>query len=88
MKLFDRFIRAIERNSRENERVKLVAELDALDADRDHAVKRIPQIIARLDLLANADIAEYLNRHEPVKSVSQMVEDDATLPEGAWKARA
>ena len=90
MKLFDKLIRAIERNSRQNERRKLVMELEDIMIDRDHENPRIRQIIERMNVLDRADLDSYLNRDKPVKSVSQQIEeDDCGVPDGLvgeWKA--
>lgn len=82
-RFFDRLIRAIERNSRNNERRKLIEELGWLYVDGQHKSPRSKQIVERLDFLAKQDLDSYLKRNKPVKSVSQMVEeDDAGVPEG------
>lgn len=91
MKLFfSRIIRAIERNSRANERRKLTQELEQINHDREWAAHRVRQILDRLNVLGKADLDSYLNRNKPVKSVSQMIEeDDCGVPDGLvgeWKA--
>lgn len=91
MGLLDRFIRAIERNSRSNERRRLIEELEDIYATRDYNDSRAKWIGERLEALGKADLDAYLNRHLPVKSVSQMIEDDCGVPEGLvgeWKAPA
>lgn len=90
MKLLHNIIRAIERNSRQNERHQLVEELDDLYAARDYDSPRIVQIIERLNVLNRDDLQAYMERNQPIKSVSQMVED-AGVPDGLageWKAPA
>lgn len=90
MKWMHKLIRAIERNSRQNERRKLVMELEDIMIDRDHENPRIRQIIERLNVLDRADLDSYLSRDKPVKSVSQQIEeDDCGVPDGLvgeWKA--
>lgn len=92
MNLFQKLIRAIERNSRSNERRYLVEELEDMMIDTyciDHR-SRIHQIEERLRALAKSDLNADLNRNKPLKSVSQMVkEDDCGVPEGLvgeWRA--
>lgn len=84
MNLFDRFTRAIERNSRDNERRNLVAELDQLFIDRDYIEHRIPQAIERLATLREADQeATYGKPAAPKRPIIEIVEDDAT-PAHHW----
>lgn len=76
MKLLSNLIRAIERNSRSNERRQLTEELQDIYICREYDDRRARQIIERLHVLAGEDLSGYLNRNSPVKSVSDMVRDE------------
>ena len=76
MKLFSKLIRAIEANSRNNERKKLQQELEDIFLDREYNDRRARQIMERMHVLAGQDLSGYLNRNVAVKSVSDMVKDE------------
>jgi hypothetical protein len=76
MKLFSNLIRAIERNSRSNERKHLTEELQDIYIARKYDDDRARWIIERLHILAGEDLSGYLNRNSPIKSVSDMVKDE------------
>jgi hypothetical protein len=88
MKMFSKIIRAIERNSRQNERRKLVEELEDIFITRNYNDKRAQQIMERLGSLRRDDSCAYLNRDKPVKSVSQMIaEDDCGVPASYYRTK-